>query len=59
MNYNKPYLRDSSNLSKNNAFNYHPRTAKHSIGKNFVFASTHMNKMVKKVVRKDEISTSK
>lgn len=55
MNYTKPYLRDASNFSKNNAFNYHPKTTKNSLSKNFVFTSSHMNKMVKKVVKKDEI----
>lgn len=47
MNYSKPYLKDASNFSKNNAFNYHPKTTKNSLSKNFTFTSAHMNKMVK------------
>lgn len=42
------YLKDSSNIDpKNNAFNYHPKTTKNSLSKNFALVSANMSKMAK------------
>jgi len=67
MNYHKPFLTDSTNykhnyhlnFNQNNAFNYQPRTNQNSLSKNFAFSSSHMTKMVKKVLKKDGRSSSK